>query len=184
MLRTDMLSQNTNAVVHHARVFTSLTLLHLSQSWWICYPFYSAVMIASKLSIGYFLLRVSVRRLHIWILYITMSVTLCAGLAFFVGSFLQCRPLSYWWTRYREPEGGSCIDPTIIIVLAYIYSVFAIASDAMMALFPVLLISALNMNRQLKMMLIPLMAMGTMYVVILLPFGSLTCPGGLGRVSC
>ncbi|KAH7018006.1 uncharacterized protein B0I36DRAFT_368060 [Microdochium trichocladiopsis] len=131
------------------------------KSWWICYPFYSSVMIASKLSIGYFLLRVTVRRLHLWLLYITMAVTLCAGLAFFVGSFLQCRPISYWWTRYGDPAGGFCIDPTIIIVLAYMYSVFAITSDLMMALFPALLISALNMNRQLKILLIPLMAMGT-----------------------
>ncbi|KXJ86387.1 hypothetical protein Micbo1qcDRAFT_236923 [Microdochium bolleyi] len=131
------------------------------KSWWICYPFYSANMIASKLSIGYFLLRVSVRRLHIWLLYIIMAITMMAGLAFFIGSFVQCQPLSYWWTRYRDPAGGYCIDPTIIIALAYIYSFFAITSDLMMALFPALLISSLNMDRQIKLMLIPLMAMGT-----------------------
>lgn len=131
------------------------------QAWWFCYPWYGATMIMSKLSIGFFMLRVSVKRMHIWLIWAIMIVTLFAGIAFFFASLFQCNPIWYFWSRYNGGS-GTCIDLTIMIALAYVYSVFAIVSDLTMALFPALLISSLNMNRKTKILLIPLMAMGTM----------------------
>lgn len=35
-------------------------------AWYFCYLFYSISMICSKMSIGFLLLRISIRKLHTW----------------------------------------------------------------------------------------------------------------------
>ena len=116
-------------------------------------------MMASKISIAIFLLRVVFERIHKWILYIAMAISIVAGLTFFFVTLFQCNPISLFWDRDQD---GQCLDPYIVVVLAIIYSVFAIISDLTFVILPIFLLWDLRMNRRAKIALVPLLSMGCM----------------------
>lgn len=115
-------------------------------------------MILSKLSIGAFLLRIVVAKLHRWILYTAIFINILTGLIFFFVTMLQCNPISYFWNK--ETQTGTCISIDIIIVLTYIYSAFNIICDFTFALLPIAIVQGLNMHRRLKIAIVPLLGMG------------------------
>jgi hypothetical protein len=127
--------------------------------------FYAAVMITSKISIGFFLLRVTVKRTHAWIIYGVVSLSIVAGFAFFFVVLLQCNPVSDYWLKFVGLNVGKCLNVEVVIALAYLYSACSIVADFTLALLPVFLIKSLKMDRRTKILLVPLLGMGTMYVV-------------------
>lgn len=128
-------------------------------------------MILSKISIGCFLLRISVKRIHTWIIYSAMFVSTFACTAFFFVTLFQCNPIKYFWKK--SLEDGTCINNTVIIALAFVYSVFTIIADFTFALLPAFLVWNLQLKRRTKIALIPLLTMGCVAsaaVVARLPF--------------
>ncbi|KAI1855171.1 hypothetical protein JX266_000036 [Neoarthrinium moseri] len=128
--------------------------------WFFCYLFYAMSMIASKLSIGCFLLRITVKKIHIWIVYAAMSFSVLAGFAFFLVTLLQCQPVSYFWYRVDPTAPGTCVSADVIIALAALYSAFSVISDFTFAILPAFLLWDLQMNRRTKFTIIPILAMG------------------------
>lgn len=114
-------------------------------------------MIASKISIGYFLLRITVRQLHTWTIYGALAITVLTGIVFFFVTLFQCSPVSFFWDK--DIPGGKCVPMEVIIGLTYLYSVFSVISDFTFAILPAFLISGLNMDRRTKTVLIPLFLM-------------------------
>ncbi|KAF2704937.1 hypothetical protein K504DRAFT_104160 [Pleomassaria siparia CBS 279.74] len=125
--------------------------------WWYCYLFYCISMICSKVSIGCLLLRIAVRRLHFWICYGAISISMVAGATFFFVTMFQCKPISFFWNKDQH---GSCIASTVIVGLAYLYSTFSIISDFTFALLPGFLVWNLQLKNRTKLALIPLLTMG------------------------
>ncbi|KAK4160512.1 hypothetical protein QBC43DRAFT_113006 [Cladorrhinum sp. PSN259] len=130
------------------------------RGWFFCYIFYALTMILVKLSIGNFLLRVTVSRLHRWIIYIASVVTCVSCVTFLVVAIFQCNPINYFWNKYNVDAHGSCLNGNIMLALSYLYSVFSIISDFTFALLPAWVVSHLNMARNTKIALIALMGMG------------------------
>jgi len=124
--------------------------------WWLCYLWYCTTMIASKISIGWFLLRITIRRIDIWIIYSVMLVTVLTGIVFFFVTLFQCNPIAYFWDTSLN---GSCIPVEVIIALTYLYSACSVICDFTFALLPVALIWNLNMDRKSKIALVPIMTM-------------------------
>ncbi|KAF4970760.1 hypothetical protein FSARC_2273 [Fusarium sarcochroum] len=124
--------------------------------WWWCYLWYCLTMIASKISIGYFLLRITVRKLDIWIIYGVMAITVCTGVVFFFVTLFQCSPISYFW---NQDQPGQCVNVEVIIALTYLYSACSVISDFTCAILPMFLVYKLNMGRKTKLALVPIMAM-------------------------
>lgn len=114
-------------------------------------------MICCKLSIGYFLLRVTTNKLQRWTIYIAMFSTALSGAIFFFVTLFQCHPISFFWDK---EEDGTCVKPDIIIALATLYSVFAVISDFIFALLPGIIVWNLQLHKKTKYSLIPLLAMG------------------------
>ncbi|EMD89543.1 hypothetical protein COCC4DRAFT_124963 [Bipolaris maydis ATCC 48331] len=140
-------------------------------AWYFCYLFYSISMICSKMSIGFLLLRISIRKLHTWIIYTAMLVSVVAGGTFFFVCLFQCYPISYMWDRTSQQ--GKCIDNTVITALGYVYSIFSIISDFTFAIIPGFLVWHLQLKRRAKIALIPLITMGCIAsaaVIARLPF--------------
>ncbi|EUC27626.1 hypothetical protein COCCADRAFT_111214 [Bipolaris zeicola 26-R-13] len=140
-------------------------------AWYFCYLFYSTSMICSKMSIGFLLLRISIRKLHTWIIYAAMLVSVVAGSTFFFVCLFQCYPISYMWDRTSQQ--GKCIDNTVITALGYVYSIFSIISDFTFAIIPGFLVWHLQLKRRAKIALIPLITMGCIAsaaVIARLPF--------------
>lgn len=125
-------------------------------------------MILAKASIALFLLRVAVRRLHVWIIYGATAITFVTCLAFFLVTVFQCHPVSYFWDKYTQT--GTCIPDDVVVGLGYLYSACSIITDFTFALLPAWIISQLKMKRRTKLALIPLMAMGCVYVLLFSPY--------------
>ncbi|CRK40608.1 hypothetical protein BN1723_004857 [Verticillium longisporum] len=127
------------------------------RAWWFCYLWYCLSMIASKISIGYFLLRITVRKLDIWIIYSVMGVTLLTGAVFFFVTLFQCNPVSFFWDK--SPANGTCVDIEVIIALTYLYSACSVICDFTFAILPVFLIMSLSMDRKTRLALVPIVMM-------------------------
>jgi len=115
-------------------------------------------------------MRICIKRVHLLILYTVMALTVLAGLVFMLLMLLQCKPLSYFWTRmYHHPvvniEGeGSCIDMEIIIAMTYVYSAFAAMCDFTVGILPIFVVHKLHMKRQTKIAVVGILGMACMYV--------------------
>ncbi|KAH6645813.1 hypothetical protein BKA67DRAFT_86689 [Truncatella angustata] len=132
--------------------------------WFFCYLFYACCMIASKMSIGCFLLRITVKKVHIWTIYTAMLFSVLAGIAFFLVTLLQCSPVNFFWERvgtfYGNPHNGTCVSVEVIIGLAALYSSFSVISDFTFAILPGFLLWDLQIDRRIKFTIIPILAMG------------------------
>jgi len=123
-------------------------------------------MSLAKLSIGFFLLRVTVNQIHRWIIYMAMGLSVISCMVFFFVSTFQCHPVSYFWDKHTQT--GTCIDIDIVISLSYAFSAISITTDFTFALLPAWIVWHLNMKPRTKVALIVLMGMGCLYVAPLL----------------
>ncbi|KAI1484399.1 hypothetical protein F5X96DRAFT_457312 [Biscogniauxia mediterranea] len=151
--------------VHYGtgRHFADLTTPNIEKAmmyWWLCYIWYCLTMIASKISIGIFLLRIAVQRIHHYIIYVNLLLTVVTGIVFFFVTLFQCNPIPYFWLRYGGTVEGSCIDVGIIVALTYLYSAFSVICDFTFAILPIFLIWGLQMEKRTKVALIPILSMG------------------------
>ncbi|KAJ8131972.1 hypothetical protein O1611_g1652 [Lasiodiplodia mahajangana] len=126
--------------------------------WWFCYIWYCLTMISSKISIGVFLLRLTVSKMHHRIIYVVMLLTVASGIVFFFVTLFQCTPIPYFWDR--DIAGGKCIDTKIIAALTYLYSAFSVICDFTFAILPMFLIYQLQIDRRTKVALIPILSIG------------------------
>lgn len=122
-------------------------------------------MIAAKVSIALFLLRITRSKLHNWIIWIATALTVVCGIAFFFIAMLQCKPVEYFWTRALPTEpAGKCIDIDVIIIITYTYSAISIVTDFTFSILPIFMIWQLQMDLKTKLALIPILSMACMCV--------------------
>lgn len=128
-------------------------------NWWFCYLGYSATMIFSKSSIGWFLLRITTQRRDKWIVYISVFMSILTGIIFFFVTLFQCQPIDYFWNR-EEGQQGTCVPADVIIGLAFLYSSINVIVDFAFALLPFFLVWKLQLDKRTKITLIPILGMG------------------------
>lgn len=136
--------------------------------WWLCEIAYCFASVGCKISVCIFLMRITIRPLHIWILYTVMAFTVIAGLVFMFLMLLQCRPLEYFWTKLAHDPTiiGKCMDMKIIVIMTYIYSAFAALCDFTVGILPIFLVRKLHMKRQTKIAVMGILGMACMYVLL------------------
>ncbi|KAL2808339.1 hypothetical protein BJX63DRAFT_439486 [Aspergillus granulosus] len=143
--------------------------------WWLCEIAYCFASIGCKVSICIFLMRITVKRLHIWILYVVMALTVITGLIFMFIMLLQCKPLEYFWTQTAlDPTiEGSCMSIEIVITMTYVYSAFAALCDFTVGILPIFIVRKLHMRRQTKLAVVGILGMACIAssaVIVRLPF--------------
>ncbi|KAJ5820420.1 hypothetical protein N7474_006011 [Penicillium riverlandense] len=143
--------------------------------WWLCEIAYCFASIFCKISVCLFLMRITIKRLHIWIIYTVMVLTVLAGLVFMFLMLLQCKPLSYFWTRTAMDPSieGYCISINIIITMTYVYSAFAALCDFTVGILPIFIVYNLQMRREVKLAVGGILSMACVAsaaVIIRLPF--------------
>ncbi|KAL1836355.1 hypothetical protein VTJ49DRAFT_5247 [Mycothermus thermophilus] len=126
--------------------------------WWHCYFAYALTMLCAKMSIAFFFSRITVRRVHRYVLIVTTLFTLISCFAFFFACIFQCWPVSYFWDKHTQ--SGKCIPNRIIIALALLFSVINLLTDITFALMPAWIVSRLNMKLKTKLALVALMGLG------------------------
>jgi hypothetical protein len=103
-----------------------------------------------------------------------MAMTVLAGLVFMFLMLLQCKPLSFFWTRMAHHpvvniQGeGYCINMEIIVAMTYVYSAFAAMCDFTVGILPVFVVYKLHMKRQTKLAVVGILSMACMCVTTLI----------------
>ncbi|KAI0132357.1 hypothetical protein BJ170DRAFT_245328 [Xylariales sp. AK1849] len=146
----------------HAVDLSTADFQEAMKYWWFCYVWYCVTMICSKISIGVFLLRIAILKVHRLIIYGLLCLTVFTGLVFFFVTLFQCHPISYFW--YKVGNEGTCIDVKIIAALTYLYSAFSVICDFTFALLPIHIIQGLQMDRRVKLALIPILSIACVLV--------------------
>ena len=135
------------------------------QFWWVCYFAYCLSMIGAKISVGLSLLRYTpiFKKLFRCITHIVIYTSVVMGMSYGLLALFQCSPVDYFWTRARALGAkGTCISMDIIIAFTYAMSAIFAVCDFSFALLPIFLIKGLNMSRNQKFALIPILSMACM----------------------
>ncbi|KAK8022297.1 hypothetical protein PG993_013064 [Apiospora rasikravindrae] len=140
----------------HHKDLDKVDIQQAMKYWWFCYIWYCITMITSKISIGVFLLRITVVKAHKWIIYVVLFLSVITGVVFFFVTLLQCQPLYYFWDKDNP---GTCLPPSIIAALTYLYSAFSVLCDFTFALLPLHMIMGLQMRQSIKYSLVPILGM-------------------------
>ncbi|GME59358.1 putative integral membrane protein [Neofusicoccum parvum] len=126
--------------------------------WWCCYVAYTSTMWFAKVSIGFFLLRLTVHPVHIRIIWTAMIATAVTGIVFTFVTLFQCQPVAYFWTRFLGTQ-GKCLNIIVVIGLTYFYSAVNALCDFTFGLLPLFMLWNLNMSKRMKLALAPILSM-------------------------
>ncbi|KAL4914350.1 hypothetical protein BDW62DRAFT_213564 [Aspergillus aurantiobrunneus] len=153
---------------HRFDVLTPHQRVTAMKYWWLCEIAYCFASIGCKISVCIFLMRITVKRIHIWILYTVMALTVITGLIFMFIMLLQCKPLQYFWTRTAlDPSiQGSCVSIEVVITMTYVYSAFAALCDFTVGILPIFLVHRLQMRKKTKMAVVGILGMACMCVYL------------------
>lgn len=95
-------------------------------------------------------------------LWFVIATTVASALATIIELLLHCHPISGLWDYMG---GAVCLPTEVRATVAMVQAVVTIASDWLVALFPILILKSLNMARRTKIALAVVMCMGILYVV-------------------
>ncbi|UNI21695.1 hypothetical protein JDV02_007663 [Purpureocillium takamizusanense] len=85
------------------------------------------------------------------------------GLAFALAGIFQCQPVSYFWTQYTDPRGGSCIN---LNAFGWVNGALSVAVDLWLIAIPLSQVSKLTLHWKKKMGVIIMFIMGTFVTVV------------------
>lgn len=108
------------------------------------------------------LLRLTVERIHSWILYGVMCFSTTMGMIFLFFTIFQCHPVAYYWNH--SLEGGHCLDINTLLGIVYLYSAVALVCDFTIASLPVCMIWGLQMDRRTKIAVSGILGIASMFV--------------------
>ncbi|CAG8974144.1 hypothetical protein HYALB_00002781 [Hymenoscyphus albidus] len=118
--------------------------------WWLGEVFYTITTLLVRLTVAVFLLRLSNRALHRWIIYITTGAYTIFSIFFFFLVIFQCKPISYFWGQYAGMK-GHCTGSKMIPSASIAQSVVAFVADWIMGLLPIHVLYGLQMNKRMKL---------------------------------
>ena len=127
--------------------------------------FYVVTCVAIKASIAISLLRVTVNRIHNYILYAVVALSIANGLLLLMVTIFQCNPVPYFWLR-ASLKGltmhGKCLHVQMVLQIVYVYSAFAALTDFTIGLLPFFIIWKLRMATSSKIALVCILGLGCM----------------------
>jgi hypothetical protein len=109
-----------------------------------------------KISVGFFLLRVSVDLKHIWILRVSMMLTAIFGLSYFFIAVFQCLPVSAFWEENPRAE-GYCMADKPILIMTYTASCLNCIADWIFGILPAFIVWSLKMPLKTRILVIVLL---------------------------
>lgn len=112
-----------------------------------------------KVSVGVFLLRITVRPIHIWTLRFLMLGTVVFGLIYLIIGGVQCTPISNYWTVPRR----GCMSPRTVVNAGYVGAVMNSLADWTFGLLPIFIIRDLHMSRKTKILVGGILSFAAMY---------------------
>ncbi|RSL39043.1 hypothetical protein CEP53_014365 [Fusarium sp. AF-6] len=115
-------------------------------------------MMFIKLSIGVFLLRLSVKPVYTWIIWISLAIITIWSTVIFFWNMFQCSPVEKQWD-FRI-TGGHCVTADQIVSAAYAISAMTIVSDWLYAILPIPMLWTVKMTKTAKATVIVILGLG------------------------
>ncbi|KAE8135039.1 hypothetical protein BDV38DRAFT_273083 [Aspergillus pseudotamarii] len=137
----------------------------------VCQLLYIITVTIGRLSIAITLLRLTVERIHTWILYAVMVLSTAVGIVFLFVSIFQCQPVSYYWNLLWME--GHCLDMDARLGIVYMYSGVVAACDFTMGILPVFIIWRLQMDPRTKVAvagILGIACIASAAVIVRIPF--------------
>jgi hypothetical protein len=146
----------------HATHLTRENETRALRFWYLCEIFYITSSSLLKVSIGIFLLRVSVHPVHVWIIRLVIIGTIVFGTLYLFVAAFQCRPVADFWRL--DPGAKTCLDPKIIVDITYAAGALVSLSDWTYGILPLFIVWDLQMTRKAKSLVACLLAFAAMSV--------------------
>jgi hypothetical protein len=127
--------------------------------------FYIVISTLTKFIVGLFFLRIWSHSQWIRILIWTMLVIIgCFNTLYFFVDVFFCQPVDYWWLRFapNPPTTGHCNQSGWATITTYIASILNIIVDWTLAILPMVLIRKSQMDRNTKISVCGVLALGSM----------------------
>jgi hypothetical protein len=147
-----------------------LTDLQYSQWWWLGQMLYVWTSAFTKLSIAVTLLRLTVKKSHIIILWCIIVTTVSMGLMFWLVLLFNCHPIAYFWHQVDGTITGKCLPKGTLLDIAYLYSILSMLCDIALGTLPAFLVWKLQMNRRTKLAVGGILSLGAVYDIPVLAF--------------
>ncbi|KAL8376098.1 hypothetical protein RB595_007287 [Gaeumannomyces hyphopodioides] len=141
---------------------TALKLIYASQL------LYVATVCLVKISVGFFLLRISVKTPHVVAIRALMAVTLLYGTAYLFLLAFQCVPASTFWDEGPR-AAGRCLGQGLLLGLTYAASAVNAAADWAFGVLPFFIVWSLSLplrTRALAVGILSLAAVGSAATIV------------------
>jgi hypothetical protein len=116
---------------------------------------------AGKLAFAFTLLRIVVQKSHKRFLYVYITLLVIVELIQIFLNYFQCTPVKKLWDKTTP---GHCWPPHVQTGYAVFKGVFIVVADAVLSLFPILIIRKLQASRKAKLGMWSLVGLGLLYV--------------------
>ncbi|KAL3475557.1 hypothetical protein BJX99DRAFT_259331 [Aspergillus californicus] len=119
--------------------------------WYFAFRLVSALAsLCIRVSIALFLKRITVIRAHVRTIYFTLGLTVVSIFAVIIMLFVQCKPLSYAWTRMAfDQRPGICYD-WLPEYIAWFQGSTTAVCDCILSILPILIVRKLQMGKCAK----------------------------------
>jgi hypothetical protein len=134
----------------------------LHKAWWIAELGYVSCTTFLKISIGFFLLRVCVKKFQKIIIWVVVSIVTAYSTYYFFIVIFQCRPISYFWNRFDRQYEGKCVSNNMVSGSTYAHSALSVWADWTLAVLPISLVWDLDMNTRTKISVALILALGAL----------------------
>jgi hypothetical protein len=118
--------------------------------WFFGEVFYVLASTFTKLAAGALLLRLTVKVLHVRIIWFIMTIAMVFGISFLAEVIAQCSPTAFFWSATRNPLHGHCINSRITVNFTYAHAAVASLGDWTFGILPAFIVRGLNMNFRTK----------------------------------
>jgi len=145
----------------HREVLSDASAQTALRYWFFCEVFYTISTCFLKVAVGFFLLRITVHPLHIWIIRIIMSVAVVLGIAYTSLVIFQCKPISYWWDLNPE-HTGTCLSASLVMIFTYLVSALNSFADWTFGILPILIVKDLQMKMRMKVVVSSVIGLAAM----------------------
>jgi hypothetical protein len=145
----------------HREAITDANAQIALRYWFFCEVSYPLATSVLKIAVGFFLLRITINPIHVWIIRIIMVASGvlgigCTGLVIF-----QCKPISFWWDL-NPNHTGTCISAALVTNFTYVVSALNSFADWTFGTLPIFIVKDLQMKKRMKILVASVIAFAAM----------------------
>lgn len=124
---------------------------------WLYQAFLISAIVTGKISVAFFILRLSNTRWHTWVLQTINVLLIFIAIPLITLTYAQCKPAALLWDPSLH---GYCWDPSRQGTFALFQGSFGALTDLVYALFPLLILWKLQIPLKRKFLLASIMCLG------------------------